>query len=252
MGGMRVVQAEADTLSARLLEFVLREIGHEVLRAASAAETRHIVEWELVDAVVLDVDLPDMDGVALCRQLREGGFQGPLIFVSPRDDTGLKVAAFQHDADDFIVEPYDPLELAARLKVAAGRRAGADLQALGTVLKIGDVELSVADLTVRVGDRQPVALTPTELRILEALMRNSPLTVARDRLIERVWGYDWVGDSNRVDVYVSRLRRKLDPDGARPAILHTVRGIGYAFRVPAAPSGNPGGTHDVDCAAHDC
>jgi DNA-binding response OmpR family regulator len=103
---------------------------------------------------------------------------------------------------------------------------------MGSFLKAGDAELSVADLTFRIVGRAPVRLTPTEMRILECLMRNTGLAVNRETLIERVWGFEFFGESNRVDVYIRRLRHKIERDPTRPEFLHTVRGVGYNFRPP--------------------
>jgi DNA-binding response OmpR family regulator len=117
------------------------------------------------------------------------------------------------------------------------RRANqADQQPLGSVLRVDDAELSLGELTYRSAVTPPVILTPTEMRLLEVLMRNSWIVIGRETLIERVWGYDFVGDTNRVDVYIRRVRRKIEPDPQQPRYLHTVRGIGYVFRVESEPT----------------
>lgn len=228
---MRIAVVKPDPMSAKLLRFVLTEAGFQVTSLSRGQELLPILAMREADAVLLDVDLPDLDGCDLCRGLREQRYQGPVIFVSHRSETNHIVRAFDHGADDFIGEPFDPLELVARIEAVARRCRQADYQALGTVLKVGDVELSIADLTLRIGDQPPVLLTPTEMRMLECLMRNAEITISRETLIVRTWGYDFVGESNRVDVYVSRLRKKIERDPAEPEYLHTVRGIGYVFRA---------------------
>src|SRR5262249_48213867 len=115
----------------------------------------------------------------------------------------------------------------------------ADYQALGTLLKVGDAELAIGALTFRVAGRQPAALTPTEMRLLECLMRNQGLAISREILIERTWGHDLVGESNRVDVYIRRLRKKVERDAAAPEYIHTVKGVGYTFRPPAPKHARP-------------
>lgn len=138
--------------------------------------------------------------------------------------------AFEHGADDYVVTPYDPVEVAARVNVVARRSGRSEAQAPSSRLSVEEVELSLGELTVRVPGRPPVLLTPTEMRILEVLMRGSPAVVTREELVERVWGYPCHGETNRADVYLMRLRRKLEADPSRPRYLQTIRGIGYAFR----------------------
>lgn len=246
---MRVVIVDSDPMSAKFLGFVLGEAGYDVVRLTSAAESLQTVAG--MDAVLLEAELDDMDGCELCTELRARRYNGPIIFVTPRGEIQRKVRAFNCGADDYIVEPFDPLELIARVEAVSRRCRQADYQALGTLLKVGDVELAIGDLTVRVGDNPPVLLTPTEMRMLEFLMRNAELTIDRDALIERTWGYDFVGESNRVDVYVSRLRKKIERDPSEPEYLHTVRGIGYVFRsspsaglVPLRPARYTHDRHD--------
>ena len=227
---MRVVIVDPRPITGEVLRYVLAEAGHEVILVQSGAAVIRAVVDGGVDAVLLEAQLPDLDGWELCKELRGRRYTGPLIFVSEQGSTRAKVRAFEHGADDFIVEPYDPAELVARVGAVARRCQRADYQAMGTVLKVGDVELAIGELTVRVAGREPVLLTPTEMRLLECLMRNSQITISRETLIERTWGYDFVGESNRVDVYISRLRKKLERDPAAPEYLHTVRGVGYVFR----------------------
>ncbi len=229
---MRIVVVDPNPMTAKLLRFVLMEAGHEVVLVRTVDEALAQVVGRETDAVLLEVDLPDMDGFVLCKELRARRYNGPLIFVTERGETADKVRAFDYGADDFIVEPFDPLELLARVQSVTRRFKQADYQALGTILKVGDAELSIGELTFRAGGRPPVLLTPTEMRMLECLMRNAQITISRDTLIDRTWGYDFVGDSNRVDVYVRRLRKKIERDPAHPEYIHTVRGIGYVFRPP--------------------
>ena len=232
---MRIVVIDPDRMTGKLLHFVLTDAGHEAIIAKTAADGLHEVIGRETDAVLLETDLlaPGLDGFELCKELRARRYNGPLIFVTQRRDTQDKVRAFDYGADDYIIEPFDPLELVARVHSAARRFRHADFQALGTVLKAGDAELSIGELTFRVEGRIPTILTPTEMRMLECLMRNSNITISRDTLIERTWGYDFLGDSNRVDVYIRRIRKKVERDAAQPEYLHTIRGLGYVFRPPA-------------------
>ena len=232
---MRIVVVEPERIAGKVLEFVLNDAGHEVALARDAAGALDAVVGRETDAVLLPTELPrpGPDGYALCQELRARRYAGPLLFVSPRRETADKVRAFDVGADDYLVAPFDPLELIARVLAIVRRYRAHDRQGLGTVLRVGDAELSLGELTFRREGRAPETLTPVEMRLLECLMRNQQITIGRDTLIERVWGFDYLGDSNRVDVYIRRIRTKVEDRPDRPTYLHTVRGLGYVFRAPA-------------------
>ena len=229
---MRSLVINPDPMTAKLVRFVLNEAGHDVILAASAAEAFRGLKRREIDAVVLELDLPDKDGTELCQELRHHLYTGPLIFLTKRSQTQDKLRAFAQGADDVIVDPFDPAELVARVEAIVRRYQCTDYQTVGTVLKVGDAELTISDLTYRVPGREPVLLTPTELRLLECLMRNPGITMSRETLLERTWGYDLIEDSNRVEVYIRRLRKKIERHPDMPEYLHTVRGVGYVFRLP--------------------
>lgn len=233
---MRVVVAEPERLAGRMLEFVLADAGHEVVVVADATAALGAVVGRETGAVLTTTALPKpgIDGFALCKELRARRYTGPLLFISPRDAVDDKVHAFAMGADDYLVAPCDPRELLARVDAVARRFHVADRQGLGTLIRAGDAELSLGELTVRRDGREPAVLTPVEMRLLECLMRNQGITIGRETLIERVWGFDFLGDSNRVDVYIRRVRKKVEDDPEWPAYIHTVRGIGYVFRAPEA------------------
>lgn len=230
----RTLVLDSDPLAAKIVSLVLAEAGHAVtlikhpiaaINEAAGGDTR---------AVITETELPGMSGFQLCSELRGRRYQGPIVFLSRNRDPGIRVRAFDCGADDFIQKPFDPHELLARLASIA-RRCERGLEiAAGNVIKVADVELMMGELRVTVGDRRPVLLTPTEMRLLETLMRNHSMTLTRDVLIDRTWPNDVISDTNRVDVYVGRLRRKIEPEPGRPEYIHTVRGIGYAFR-PSRP-----------------
>jgi two-component system response regulator RegX3 len=228
---VRIVVIDPNTMVGKLLRFVLGQAGYEqVVLARTASEAISAVVGRETDAVLMEVDLPDGDGYQLCRELRGSRYNGPIIFVSQRQDSKDRVRAFKNGADDFIVEPFDPAELVARVEAVTRRYKQIDHQALGTVLKVGDAELLISELTFRSAGRPPALLTPTEMRILECMMRNHQVTITRDTLIERTWGHEFIGESNRVDVYIRRLREKIERDPAHPEYIHTIRGVGYVFR----------------------
>lgn len=233
---MRVVVVNSDKVMAKLIRFVLSEAGHDAVTVESIRRATAIIESPRADAVLIDIELSDGDGCDLCRRLRERNFVGPILFVSQRRDTKGKLRAFEQGADDYLVEPIDPQELLARINVVARRCQRGKVQGTPTVLRAGDAELLISDLTFRCNGGPRVLLTPTEMRMLECLMRHVGETVSRDVLIERTWGYDFLGDSNRVEVYVARLRKKIEPNPSEPRYLHTIRGLGYVFRSCGAPT----------------
>ncbi len=228
---MRVVVVNSDKAIGRLIRFVLSQAGHETVLIRTAEEAERVVDETSADAVLLDIELSDTDGCSLCCALRNRDYSGPIIVVSARRDTKTKLRAFENGADDYVVEPFDPQELVARIDVVARRCRRSMLSNSPAVLRVGSAELVITELTFRDGDGREVLLTPTEMRLLECLMRHVESTVTRETLIERTWGYDFVGDSNRVEVYVARLRKKIEQNPSEPQYLHTIRGLGYVFRV---------------------
>ncbi|HVB64028.1 MAG TPA: response regulator transcription factor [Nitrolancea sp.] len=233
---MRIVVVNPDAIMAKLMRFVLTEAGHEAVLARTGEEGLRAIVGRETDGVLLAIDLPDVSGYVVCKELRAKQYVGPVIFVSERRNTHDKLKAFDHGADDYIIEPFDPQELVARVEVVARRCTRHDRQPLATILKAGDAELQISELAFQVTGRPRVLLTPTEMRLLECLMRNVGITIGRERLIERTWGYDYLGDSNRVEVYVARLRKKIERNPSQPEYLVTIRGIGYAFRIPEGTS----------------
>jgi two-component system, OmpR family, response regulator RegX3 len=228
------VVLDPDLLAAKMLRLVLSEAGYSVLLVNSPAMAIAHVGTHEVQAVLLETTLPGMSGYQLCKELRGRGYSGPLVFVSQQTDIVAKLRAFDSGADDYVVKPFDPQELIARVDSIRRRCSRADHQAMGNVLAVGDAELAVSDLTLTIRGRRPVVLTPTEMRLLECLMRNSGITISRDTLIDRAWPHDFIADTNRVDVYVARLRKKVERDPVNPDHIKTVRGVGYVFR-PSAP-----------------
>lgn len=230
---MRIVIVDADAMNAKFLTFVLAEAGHrEIIHANSVAAALRAVFSSETDLVLLDLALPEMDGVALCQTLRERGYTGPIIFVTQGGTTQDKVRAFSRGADDFVQRPFDPGELVARIGAVVRRAQQQTRQQTSTLLRVGNAALSMSDLTFQVGDREPVRLTPTEMQILAHLMQSSGTPVSRKRLIERTWGVDFLHESNRVDVYIRRLREKIEPEPSSPIYVRTVRGVGYVFCPP--------------------
>jgi len=221
--------------SLKLLRFLLTDQGYEVISAADANEARKL----LVDSdnpihlVILDVMMPTVDGFSLCTEIRRAGETVPIIFLSARSEPSDRAEGLRIGGDDYVVKPFDPGELLARI-AALLRRSRAAAAALESHprLEIGDVELDPARLKVKVADRPYVDLTPMETKLLHCLMRNAGRVLSRDALIHQVWDYSHEGLDNTIDVHIGRLRKKLEPDPSMPRYIRTVRGAGYMFQKP--------------------
>jgi two-component system, OmpR family, response regulator RegX3 len=229
---VRIVLAFSNDMVAKIITVILHEASHDVTDTRTAGHALKAISETETDAVILDAELPDMDGFQLCKEIRAIPFSGPIVFVTRRSALDDKLVAFHNGADDYIITPFEPEELLVRVEASARRCRHLDQQSMGTVVKVGDAELSIGDLSFKSAGHPDVTLTPTEMRLLERLMRNAGITISRETLIERTWGCDYFGDSNRVDVYIARLRKKIEPDPSHPTHLHTVRGLGYVFRAP--------------------
>jgi two-component system, OmpR family, response regulator MprA len=205
-----------------------RALRDVLRRALSLSGSLAEVNGGVPDAVVLDVGLPDIDGLEVCRLLRREGNRVPVLMLTARDTVSDRIDGLDAGADDYLVKPFDIDELKARLR-ALLRRAGAEGDIDGGLI-FEDLKLDPARHGVVVGE-QFVELTRTEYQLLELLMLNPRRVLPHSLIYDRVWGYDFGPTSNALRVYVGYLRRKLEDAGAR-AVIHTVRGVGYALREP--------------------
>jgi two-component system response regulator MprA len=222
-GSARVLVVEDDADIAGVLRRALGMEGYEV-RVAGDGE-RALEESAVFepDAVVLDLGLPSLDGVEVCRRLRSDG-DVPILILTARDALESRVDGLDSGADDYLVKPFERDELLARLRALLRRRPPRG----SAYLVVGDLRLNPDTRQVYRGDRE-VELTSREFELLEHLMRNERLVVSRQALLDEVWGYHPFAETNTVDVFVSNLRRKLE-EGGEPRLLHTVRGAGYVLR----------------------
>jgi two-component system, OmpR family, response regulator len=217
-----------------LVEVALKFHGCAVAVSASGKDALHQAEVYQPDLMVLDVMLPDMDGFEVCRALRAEGNDVPVIFLTARDTTSDTIRGLTLGGDDYVTKPFSVEALVARVRAVLRRTTrshGADGQPDGEaeMLTVGDLELDEEHWVVRragIG----VELSPTEFRLLAYLMRNQGRMLTRQQLLENVWGWEFAGQSQVVETYVSYLRRKLDPLG--PPLIHTQRGVGYSLRPP--------------------
>ncbi len=214
-------QATADYLSRNGFDVVTAEDGDAGLAA-----------WQANEPVLalLDVMLPGMDGVSLCRAIRSES-QIPVILMSARSDPIDVVMGLEAGADDYVTKPFEPAVLAARLRAALRRVAPADEDRPATV-QVGALLVDREGYEVT-RDGEPLALTPTEYRLLIEFVDNVGMALDRATLLDRVWGYGWAGDTRLVDVHVQRLRAKIEVDPASPELVQTVRGVGYKLVRPS-------------------
>jgi two-component system response regulator MprA len=207
------------------LERALRLEGYEIQLAADGAEALATITADEPDAIVLDVMMPQVDGLEVCRRMRSMGDRTPVLMLTARDTVSDRVAGLDAGADDYVVKPFALDELLARLR-ALLRRSG--VGAGGQTLHFADLELDPVSHQVRRGDRL-VELTRTEFALLELFLLHPRQVLTRPVIFDRVWGYDFGPGSNSLEVYVSYLRRKTEA-GGEPRLLHTVRGVGYVLR----------------------
>ena len=225
---MRILVVEDEARLADLLRRRLEEEGHAVDVAGSGEDA---LDWAAVagsayDAIVLDVMLPGIDGLAVCRAVRQRGIATPILLLTARDAVDDRVAGLDAGADDYLVKPFAFAELAARLRALARRPA----EPLATELSAGDLRLDPAARRVWRGGAE-VRLSTKEFRILEVLMRHPNQVLTRSAIADRVWDYDFPNVTNVIDVHVRALRRKLD-DPYPGGLIETVRGAGYRLRPP--------------------
>ena len=216
-----------------LVQVALKFHGCAVTDTATGKGALHRAETDRPDLIVLDVMLPDIDGFEVCRRLRASANDVPVIFLTARDTTSDTVTGLTLGGDDYITKPFSVEALVARIRAVLRRTArqgasGGDGEddTQGT-LRVGDLELNEDRWTVRRAD-VPVELSPTEFRLLAYLMRNQGLMLTRRQLLENVWGWEYAGQSQVLETYVSYLRHKLDPLG--PPLIYTQRGVGYSLR----------------------
>ena len=222
----RVLVVEDDGDIADVLRRALRKEGYDVRLAGDGeAALGEASDFE-PDAVVLDLGLPKLDGVEVCRRIRAAG-DVPILMLTARDAVDARVEGLDSGADDYLVKPFERAELLARVRALLRRRPPRG----SAFLVVGDLRLNPDTREVFRAERA-LELTSREFELLEHLMRNERLVVSRDRLLEEVWDYGPYAETNTVDVFVSNLRRKLEA-GGEPRLLHTVRGSGYVLKEAA-------------------
>jgi two-component system, OmpR family, response regulator MprA len=222
----RVLVVDDEPAVRRALERALRLEDYDVELAADGEEALDALASRPADVVILDVLMPRLDGLEVCRRMRKAGDRTPVLMLTARDAIDDRVTGLDVGADDYLVKPFALRELQARLR-ALLRRAG-DGDGEGEVLRYADLVLDPVAHEVRRGDRQ-IELSKTEFLLLELFLRHSRQVLTRSTIFENVWGYDFGPTSNALGVYMGYLRRKTE-EGGEPRLLHTVRGVGYVLR----------------------
>ena len=222
---MRVLVVDDEPAVRQALKRALAAEGHEVDVAEDGRAALDRLVDQAVDAVVLDVAMPGLDGLEVCRRLRSAGDRTPVLMLTARDAVDDRVAGLDAGADDYLVKPFALKELKARLRALLRRAEPGEGDG---PLRFADLELDPEAHEVRRGGRR-IELSRTEFALLELFVRHPRQVLTRSAIFERVWGYDFGATSNALGVYVGYLRRKTEEGGA-PRLLHTVRGIGYVLR----------------------
>ena len=221
MTAARILVVDDDTALAEMIGIVLRTEGFEPVFCADGAQAFAVFTASKPDLVLLDLMLPGKDGIEVCAEIRaESGV--PVIMLTAKSDTADVVRGLESGADDYVVKPFNPKELVARIRT---RLRPTQTETTGT-LQVGDIEVDVAGHEVRRGDTR-INLTPLEFELLLALALKPQQVFTREMLLEQVWGYHYKADTRLVNVHVQRLRAKVEEDPDNPRIVMTVRGVGY-------------------------
>lgn len=224
-----ILLVEDDPTLSETLRYNLEREGYAVINAADGVVGLERARRDQPDMIILDVMLPRLDGFSVCRILRQES-EVPILILTARQDEIDRIAGLELGADDYVAKPFSLGELLARVR-AIMRRSERRVSVMREVLDAGSLRVDTGSRRAWRGDIE-LNLSQKEFDLLVCLMRNRGMALSRDMLLERVWGYDFLGDSRTVDVHIRWLREKVEPDPGKPIYIHTVRGIGYRFEAP--------------------
>ena len=223
-----ILVVDDDPTNTKILKFLLTGEGYEVTALTSPVEALRNLGENVYDLIILDIVMPEMDGLELCQRIRATSTT-PIIFISALGEIKDKITGLKAGGDDYISKPFDPNELLAR--TWATLRRTRQLATSESSLKTTDLILdSVEGKVTLVRSGKTVTLTPIEARLLRCLMSNTGRTLTRDTLVIKAWGYEYEGESNHLDVYIKRLRSKIEENPSEPRLLLTSRGVGYKLQ----------------------
>lgn len=220
----KILVVDDEATIRETLQYNLEKEGYDVVTAADGLEAVNMAREENADLIILDLMLPGLDGLSVCRVIRREQ-DTPIIMLTARTGEIDKIVGLESGADDYVVKPFSLGELLARVRAVLRRTTDTRRP---DVLEAGDLRLDLIGRRVTLAGRE-LALTPKEFDLLAALMRNAGVVLSRDLLLTKVWGYDYLGDSRTVDVHVRWLREKIEKDPSSPERIQTVRGVGYRF-----------------------
>jgi two-component system OmpR family response regulator len=226
---VRVLVVDDEQMLTDLLSMALRMEGWEVRAASSGLQALQAAREFGPDAMVLDVMMPDLDGMSVLQRLRASGDDVPVLFLTAKDAVADRVAGLTAGGDDYVTKPFSLEEVVARLRGLMRRAGTATSGDADPILRVGDLSLNEDSHEVFRGDTE-IELTATEFELLRYLMRNQRRVVSKPQILDRVWNYDFGGRSSVVELYISYLRKKIDH--GREPLIHTVRGVGYMIKAP--------------------
>ncbi|MFJ4046742.1 response regulator transcription factor [Microbacterium sp. NPDC089987] len=226
---LRILAVDDEPMLTDLLAMALRMEGWEVRTAASGLEALQVARDFEPDALVLDVMMPDLDGMSVLRRLRESGNLVPVVFLTAKDAVADRIAGLTAGGDDYVTKPFSLEEVIARLRAVIRRSGQGQADDEQSILRVADLSLNEDSHEVIRGDDE-IELTATEFELLRFLMRNERRVLSKAQILDRVWSYDFGGKSSVVELYISYLRKKID--AGRTPLLHTVRGVGYMIKSP--------------------
>ncbi|MDV2885904.1 response regulator transcription factor [Alkalihalophilus pseudofirmus] len=234
----RILVVDDEESIATLLQFNLEQSGFEVTVASDGEEGLALAKDEPFDLLILDLMLPKIDGLDICKQLRQNKKMTPILMLTAKDDEFDKVLGLELGADDYMTKPFSPREVVARVRAILRRSAqlsetseASNNEENGRVIKIGDVEIFPENYEVLV-HKKALELTPKEFELFLYLAIHKGRVLTRDQLLNAVWNYEFVGDTRIVDVHISHLREKIEPNTKKPVYIKTVRGLGYKLEEP--------------------
>ena len=225
---MKILVVDDEALLVKGIRFNLQSEGYEVITGSDGLEAIQAVQEQNPDLVVLDVMMPNMDGLTACQKIREFS-DIPIILLTAKSDDMDKLIGFDHGADDYLTKPFNILELKARIRALLRRSASAEKKASGNQLTIGTICLDL-DARNAYKNGQLANLTAKEFDVIEFLMRNPNRVYSREALLDTIWAYEYRSDIRTVDVHIRRLREKLEENPAQPQYIMTTWGVGYYFK----------------------
>lgn len=226
---LRILAVDDEQMLTDLLAMALRMEGWEVRTASSGLEALQVAREFQPDALVLDIMMPDLDGMSVLRRLRESGDLVPVLFLTAKDGVSDRIAGLTAGGDDYVTKPFSLEEVIARLRAVIRRTGIATSDDGQSILRVGDLTLNEDSHEVE-REGTEIELTATEFELLRYLMRNERRVLSKAQILDRVWSYDFGGKSSVVELYISYLRKKID--AGRTPLLHTVRGVGYMIKAP--------------------